>query len=239
MKIVTWNCNGAFRKKYQEIAKLDADIYVIQECENPERIKGAYENWASKYIWYGENNHKGLGVFAKNNVEIHHLKWQDNGLQIFLPVRVNENFNLIAVWTKQNNISKIRYIEQLWEYLKLYKEKMTTGPTILCGDFNSNKIWDFKHPMGSHSDVVTVLTDANMHSIYHLATGEKQGEELTPTFFMNRMTEKSYHIDFAFTTEGMFNPVSNTVVIGNHNQWLVFSDHVPVTFTITLPRDTA
>ena len=37
MRIVTWNCNGAFRKKYSRL-KIDdkyPDILVIQECENP------------------------------------------------------------------------------------------------------------------------------------------------------------------------------------------------------------
>ena len=35
MKFVSWNCAGAFREKFEEIIKEDADIYVIQECEDP------------------------------------------------------------------------------------------------------------------------------------------------------------------------------------------------------------
>ena len=51
MKILTWNCNGAFRKKFQEIKNIDADIYVIQEAENPETISDLqkdYHNFVKK-----------------------------------------------------------------------------------------------------------------------------------------------------------------------------------------------
>ena len=38
MKIISWNCNGKFREKFSAILEEDADIYVIQECENPADI---------------------------------------------------------------------------------------------------------------------------------------------------------------------------------------------------------
>lgn len=232
MKIVTWNCNGAFRKKYQEIEKLGADIYVIQECEDPGYTHAALKNWADRYIWYGKSKYKGIGIFAPLAIEIQRLDWQDDGLNLFLPVRVNNQFNLVAAWTKQTESGTFRYIGQLWKYLELHKEKMASDSTVLCGDLNSNKKWDTKHGEWNHSDVVRELNAAKMQSLYHMATGEEQGLESTPTFFLHRNLQKAYHIDFAFASEGMFNPQCNTVVVGNQNTWLEFSDHVPVNFTI-------
>ncbi len=47
MKVVTWNCNGAFRNKFETISVFDADIYIIQECEDPEQCKDIqYKEWA-------------------------------------------------------------------------------------------------------------------------------------------------------------------------------------------------
>ena len=38
MKIISWNCNGALRNKYDFLTNLEWDILIIQECENPEII---------------------------------------------------------------------------------------------------------------------------------------------------------------------------------------------------------
>ena len=52
MKIVSWNCNGALRKKTQQLSTLEADIYVIQECEDPKQAAvQAYKDWHKNYLW--------------------------------------------------------------------------------------------------------------------------------------------------------------------------------------------
>jgi endonuclease/exonuclease/phosphatase family metal-dependent hydrolase len=232
MKIVTWNCNGGFQNKFQKIAALNADIYVIQECANPEHAKDDYRQWAKNYLWVGENKGRGLGIFASSSLDIHRLNWEDNGLQWFLPVAVNHRFNLVGVWTKYANSPTFGYIGQLWKYLQLHKDKIASNSTVLCGDLNSNKIWDIRHSQGNHSDVVKELNGINMLSCYHVMTAEEQGKESNPTFYLQRNVTKPYHIDYVFASKDLFNITNNTVSVGAYSEWLKVSDHVPITFTI-------
>jgi exonuclease III len=63
MKIVSWNCNGALRKKLHALRGLDADVYIVQECEDPSKTTDSeYAEWASNSLWTGNNKNKGLGV---------------------------------------------------------------------------------------------------------------------------------------------------------------------------------
>jgi exodeoxyribonuclease-3 len=39
MKIITWNCNMAFRKKADRVLALDPDIIVVPECECADKLK--------------------------------------------------------------------------------------------------------------------------------------------------------------------------------------------------------
>ena len=48
MKIISWNCCGKFREKFKEIIKYNADIYVIQECEDPSQSKNEQYTFFSK-----------------------------------------------------------------------------------------------------------------------------------------------------------------------------------------------
>lgn len=58
MKILSWNANGKFRDKYKKVVALDADVYVIQECENPAICKDAeYCEFVKNGFWVGAYNY--------------------------------------------------------------------------------------------------------------------------------------------------------------------------------------
>ena len=234
MKILTWNCNGAFRKKIEFLQQIEADIYIIQECENQQQSKGAYEAWLPNLIWKGNNKNKGLGVFAREDYKLEQLYWEDFELELFLPIRVNDNFQLLAAWTKYANSPKFQYIGQLWKYLQLHEELIKVQPTLICGDLNSNAQWDVWDRWWNHSDVVNQLQAMNIHSLYHELSNEEQGKETLPTFFMNRNHEKNYHIDYLFCHRNLFSKNNSYFKIFDKYEWLNHSDHIPLLFEINI-----
>lgn len=38
MKLITWNCQGAFRKKAAQVLLHSPDILVVPECEHPDKL---------------------------------------------------------------------------------------------------------------------------------------------------------------------------------------------------------
>jgi exonuclease III len=227
MRIVSWNCNGALRKKLVALRSYDADVYVIQECENPnESSCPDYRAWASNYLWVGGNKNKGLGVFAKPEIALASLDLDAGTLESFIPCTLNERFVLWAVWTRQANSPTFRYIGQLWKYLQKHKAALSGKDAVVIGDFNSNVCWDAWDRWWNHSDVVRELEELGIYSLYHAVKGEAQGSESSPTFYMHRKREKPYHIDYAFLSK-MYLP-SASLEVGNPSIWLEHSDHMPL-----------
>lgn len=227
MKIVSWNCNGALRKKYEKLCLLNADLYIIQECEDPAQVYDKeYKCWANNYLWIGKNKNNGLGIFAKEGISLNPLKLESGRLEYFLPCTVNNNLTLLAVWTKEANSPTFRYIGQLWKYLQLYKNHFQGDNSIIIGDFNSNACWDVWDRWWNHSDVVRELEEIGLVSLYHSHKSEVQGKEKEPTFYMNRKLEKPYHIDYAFLSNKIAS--SSIMDIGSAEIWLQHSDHMPL-----------
>lgn len=230
MKIISWNCNGAFRKKFEHLLDENADILVIQECENPSEVKdSSYKNWAENYLWVGDNKNKGLGIFARPSIDLQLLDWsnvyKDHRVKHFLPCLINEQFQLLGVWTHQNNSPNFGYIGQFWKYLQTNKDKLNNS--IIAGDFNSNTIWDEWDRWWNHSDVVKELEEIGIVSLYHTFFNEEQGKETTPTFYLHRNVLKPYHIDYCFASTSLASKIKNAT-IESFEKWNHLSDHSPL-----------
>lgn len=233
MRIVTWNCNGALRNKLDVIDTLNADLLVVQECENPsESSSSIYKKWVGNYLWEGSYKSKGIGVFAKSPLLIERLDLDASGLECFLPFRINKEVSVLAVWSKQANSPTFAYIGQIWKYLQKHKNVFSSPNALILGDFNSNTCWDIWDRWWNHSDVVRELSEIGLSSVYHELKQEAQGQESNPTFYMYRKLEKPYHIDYIFLSQAL---ISESILeVGDAKFWLQYSDHVPLIADINI-----
>ena len=61
-----------------------------------------------------------------------------------------------------------------------------------------------------------------MFSAYHKSSGENFGDETRATLYHTKKREKTYHIDYMFTRKNA------SVEIGNYEDWIGHSDHMPI-----------
>jgi exonuclease III len=227
MKLVSWNCNGAFRRKRQHLEALRADVLVIQECEDPARSEADFLEWAGTYLWRGPIKSKGIGIFARQGLQLAALPWAETGHGVFLPARVDNKLTIFGVWTQQGETYADAYIGQFWHYLQANRARLD-DTAVICGDFNSNSIWDRSSRKWNHSDCVRDLEELGFSSLYHSASGEPQGEESGPSFVQNRARHKPFHIDYAFVHGSRIDEGRAQLEIGDPDFWLQHSDHLPL-----------
>ena len=98
MKIITWNCNMAFRKKAEFILAKQPDILIVPECEHPDKL--IFKSDVSKpadQFWFGNNPNKGLGIFSYSDFKIELLSIHNPGFKFVLPLSVrNDKIKLIV-----------------------------------------------------------------------------------------------------------------------------------------------
>jgi exonuclease III len=229
MRIVTWNANKAFRNKQRILVeRLNPDVAFIQECEHPEKFE---ENLFPFTIWKGKDKNKGIAVFSK--YEIIELNEISPLSRFYIPFKIKGTF-FIGIWAMDDKeIPQNRYIAQVWNILNKYKELLKNDIVIL-GDFNWNIIWDKKpdYPLaGDFRDINAMLNKYDIESAYHHHFKEDFGNEKNHTFFMHKKEEKPYHTDYIFLKKNTIENLKEFSV-GKHDEWIKYSDHVPLLIEI-------
>ena len=237
MKIISWNANGKFKKNYKAMLEKKADIYVIQECTNPkisdseDYVKLNDEYYWVKWVGDEEIPDYGLGIFAKNEVDIEVCNLDDKGLRYFIPVTVKDKFNLLCVWTNPNmKGNKVaHYPKEITKYYETHKDSgFFNEDMIICGDFNCDKrVLNNAHKKNV-DEMIGKLSEINLIDVYHARNREDEGKESIPTFYMNYNLNKPYHLDHVFATPGKV----KCLKIGDSDKWIELSDHMPLIFEI-------
>ena len=212
----------AFRNKYKEISEIDADIYVICECEDPNNTESKkYKEFASNHYWIGDNKNKGLGIFAKDNIKLEPIPDNNQDLRYFIPLRVNDTFNLLGVWAMPD------YVEMIHDYYNANRELFNEN-LVMCGDFNSNVVLDDHHKNKSFAMLIHYLKKDGLVGAYHNLNREKHGKESQATFFLTKKLNNPFHLDHVFSAPY----ITKYLQIIDNIKWIKMSDHLPIVFEI-------
>ncbi|MCF0226877.1 MAG: hypothetical protein HUK28_06205 [Methanobrevibacter sp.] len=228
MKIISWNCNGKFREKFKEIIKEDGDIYVISECENPAESKSEeYKEFAGdNYAWIGDIHYKGLGIFVKEDIKMEKLLITNEVFKNFILLKINDSFNLLGVCAMPP------YVEMIHNYFDA-NENIFDENLIMCGDFNSNVIFNNRHKTKddkgnpkNQTNLNIKLNNKGLYSAYHELNNEELGKETNYTFFKYRHLNQPFHIDYLYARKDRISEFK----ILDHWKWISLSDHLPLSF---------
>lgn len=245
MRLVAWNCNMALHRKIDALAALKPDVAVVSECAEPSILaaRSATDWMETEPVWVGRNAMKGLAVFGFNGYRVELADAYSPRHRFIAPVRVTgpDTFNLLAVWAQNasGGITRKHQPGPLRLALTRYRSFLAERPAVVAGDWNSNAIWDKPGWRINHMHKIRVLEEMGLVSAYHAVTGERQGEETTPTHYWRDRREDgpTYHIDFVCLPQPWLAQITHFEV-GGFAAWCGsgLSDHVPIVVDIDLHR---
>lgn len=227
MKIVTWNCRGNFSNKFRYIRELDADVYVIQECEKPEDSKEQlYRDFSRNSLWVGHCDKngagRGLGIFVKEGHTINDNQWGQGNPGYYISCRIDGVFNLLGAWAYSD--ADGCYAPGVLQYMLEHKDLLRMNFTI-AGDLNIDEgvRGQWKSSREQTRDTFDLLNSIGLFSAYHKHFNEPHGKESRKTFY--RGTSPSSHIDYVFTNDSRIRRVE----LMNPDMWIRKGiDHLPL-----------
>jgi exodeoxyribonuclease III len=222
MRLLTWNlCRGSLHSKGHAVVSLGFDVAVLQEVSKPHEQAG-------HVLWFGRNPRLGMAVLSSDQYILRELPRSEDIPELVVPIDVRgpRNFILLAVWTLRQK--HFRYIRAASKAIDHYSSFFDSGPVVMLGDFNANKIWDSHHPPDlNFSSMVTRLQQRGLVSAYHHHRTQAFGSETDATFYLQWNQSKPYHIDYCFLPRTWADDIVR-VEVGDFEQWKTVSDHRPL-----------
>ncbi|MFC2165397.1 endonuclease/exonuclease/phosphatase family protein [Acidobacteriota bacterium] len=231
MRIVSWNCAGAYRDKIHKILELKPDIAVIQECECLDALRESRKDKIpQKSLWFSDIDHnKGVGIFFYDDSEILSIEYYSR-IEFIVPLRIKSKFEFyfFAIWAMQGRGEGVAYTGQIERAVnKFYKNILMKHPSVLIGDYNSPNIeLPVDKPRINYS-LVDSLKELNIVSAYHEHFKVEYGEHKHHTFYQHRKRDFKHMLDYCFTSRPLIEKIIK-VEVGDYDDWIEFSDHCPL-----------
>jgi exodeoxyribonuclease-3 len=230
MRLITWNCKGAFHRKHGFAAELRPDILIVPECEKVLGVTHSFDSAPIRsFEWFGSDPRKGLAVISYGDYSFEVHPSYNPCHQWIVPLSVSGplTFVLFAVWTLPLGKGAGRYVRPLFEAFDAYKPIIDNSETVWAGDFNSNFVFDTPSRRYKFCDFVSLLSERGLNSLYHHQHECEHGEEPDDTFYLHHNVDKGFHIDYVFATQRLHQH-GFQVTIGSHADWSKRSDHAPL-----------
>ena len=230
MRIISWNCQGGYRKKIDNILELNPDIVVIQECESLESLRSfCKEKIPLKSFWFGGfYPHKGLGVFFYKDYQILSID-NDISIEFIVPMKIMNNFEfyLFAIWAMapMGKDKGKSYTYQIEKTITKHEGILRNNLSILIGDYNTPNIEKPVEKTGFM--VIEEFKKLEIFSAYHEYFKKGYGEHNHYTFYQHKKTEFKHMLDYCFASRSIIEKISK-VEIGKYEDWIEYSDHCPL-----------
>lgn len=237
MRIVVWNCAMALHAKLDAIAALEPDIAIISECAEPSIVRRKSKSeMPSSLVWVGDNQHKGLAVFAFDRWSVELDDSHEPSRRILAPVRISGpfRFRLLAAWSfnRRQDLDTQRRgpLQAAVEDRSLFLSQ--SGPLVVAGDFNDNAVFQQSWCTNPRGWILgALLENIGLTSAYHEHLGCEYGQEPDPTLYWRNRTADGprYHIDYCYVPREWAGAIRN-VEVGRFDNWVAngLSDHVPL-----------
>ncbi|HEX6745849.1 MAG TPA: endonuclease/exonuclease/phosphatase family protein [Longimicrobium sp.] len=220
MRILTWNCcRGPFAAKTDLLRALAPDIAVVQECARP-----AEES--HRLRWVGDNPRQGVAVMGGDGWSVEPIAVAAETKKWIVPFRVSGpvDFTLVAVWALPDRSS---YSRMVCHGIDALSDLVSSGPTVVTGDFNANPVFDGKRRDWTYATIEARLHAHELASAYHEFHREAPGEESRATYYHMWRRDLAYHLDYCFVPRAWLPRIAD-VGVGSYEAWEGRSDHRPV-----------
>lgn len=215
IRIVSWNCGGDLAGKTRRLLALEPDVAIIQEAASRAEFPGL-----DRVAWAGWSESKGLAVFARPELDPALDPSWDPSRALYVPANLRAvDIDLLGVWAFDRRRAPKPSGPYMRETFDLYRPRFERGRSLVLGDFNDSG--------ATFSRAFAQLGTFGCTSVYHIRSGEPQGAERTPTFFLYRKPERPWHIDYVFASTQLLEDIESFDV-GRPDDWLSVSDHMPL-----------